>query len=81
MILTAEQKHKIAEFIHARCGKAVCPGCGNSDMRLEDHLTALCTLTEENKAHPVVFCPMIPLTCHYCGYTRLFSAKILGLVK
>jgi hypothetical protein len=24
----------------------------------------LCTLTEENRAHPVEFFPLVPLTCH-----------------
>jgi predicted nucleic-acid-binding Zn-ribbon protein len=78
MILSADQKQKVLQFIHTRVGKAQCPECGNSDLRLEDRLTALCTLTEE---HPVEFSPQVPLTCHYCGYTRLFSAKVLGLVK
>jgi len=81
MILTPEQKKKVLDFVHARAGKASCPECGNSDLRLEDRLTALCTLTEENKAHPVEFCPQVPLTCHYCGYTRLFNAKVIGLIK
>lgn len=82
MMLSAEQKQKIVQFIHTRCGKAAaCPECGNSDLRLEDRLTALCTLTEENKQHPVEFSPQVPLTCHYCGFTRLFSAKVLGIVK
>lgn len=82
MLLTAEHKKKILEFIHARVSqKAACPECGNADLRLDDHLTALCTLTEENKLHPVEYSPQVPLTCHYCGYTRLFSAKVLGLVK
>jgi predicted nucleic-acid-binding Zn-ribbon protein len=81
MILSDDQKHKILDWIHARVGKAPCPACGNSDLRIEERLTALCTLTEENRAHPVEFCPMVPLTCHYCGFTRLFSARVMGLVK
>jgi hypothetical protein len=81
MILSAEQKQKVLQFIHTRVGKAQCPECSNSDLRLEDRLTALCTLTEENKQHPVEFSPQVPLTCHYCGFTRLFSARVLGLIK
>ena len=81
MILSDQQKQQVREFLKQRVGNTACPECQNSELHIEDRLTALCTLTEENRAHPVEFFPLVPLTCHYCGYTRVFSAKVIGLVK
>jgi hypothetical protein len=81
MTLTDQQKQQVMTFLKSRVGNTSCPECQNSDLHLEDHLSALVTLTDENKAHPVLFVPMVPLVCRYCGYARLFSAKAIGLVK
>ena len=81
MILNDQQKHQILDFLKKRVGNTSCPECQNADLRVADRLTALCTMTEENKAHPVEFYRLVPLTCPYCGYVRLFDAKIIGLIK
>jgi len=81
MILTEQQKQQVIEFLKKRVGNTSCPECQNADLKIGDRLTALCTMTEENKAHPVEFYRLVPLTCHFCGYVRLFDAKAVGIVK
>jgi hypothetical protein len=82
MMLTEQQKEQVKAFLKQRVNaNPVCIECQNSHIDFEPRMMALCTLIEENKQHPVEFYPVIPIVCHYCGHTRLFSAKILGLVK
>src|SRR5208283_5427627 len=52
MILTEQQKQQVIEFLKKRVGNTSCPECQNADLKIGDRLTALCTMTEENKAHP-----------------------------
>ena len=81
MMLNEQQKEQVKAFLKQRVGNTVCLECQNSHLDFEPRLMALATLIEENKQHPVEFYHVIPIVCHYCGHTRLFSAKILGLVK
>jgi len=81
MFLTEPQKQQVQTFLKQRVGNTSCPECQNQHLDFEPRLMALTTLHEENRQNPIEFHHVIPLICHYCGYTRLFSAKILGLVK
>ena len=81
MMLNEQQKQQVKTFLAQRVGQTKCLECQNQHLDFEPRLMALCTLIEENKQHPVEFYHVIPIICHYCGHTRLFSAKILGIVK
>jgi len=81
MFLTDQQKEQVKTFLAQRTGNARCLECQNQHLDFEPRLMALCTLTEDNKAHPIEMYRVVPLICHYCGHVRLFSAKIMGLEK
>jgi hypothetical protein len=81
MMLSEQQKEQVKAFLKQRVGQTKCLECQNEHLDFEPRLMALCTLHEENRQNPVEFYHVIPVICHYCGHTRLFSAKFVGLTK
>jgi len=74
MAITDEQIAKFKAFYDSKATAHVCPICGRNDWQPEN-IILLRGLDDPETGYPV-----IPLRCQNCHYTRLFNAKLVGLL-
>ncbi len=82
MPLTDTEKTTIEQWIASHAPKFGCPACSGKTWGMQDDLAFLpiidakTTRVSRDNGFPVVV-----LTCNTCGYTSLFSALQVGLIK
>jgi hypothetical protein len=79
--LNAEEKQKAKAWIerHSK-GHGGCPICTSSDWRLSDWFVEVRPYYESAFLGGAVF-PLIMVSCGNCGYTMLFHAPLVGIIK
>lgn len=74
---------------HSQTGRnwELCPFCGKEEMNIADHIGNVPVFRAPTHANPYPVLtsaftfPYIQLLCENCGYTQLFSAVGIGLLK
>ena len=75
---TDEQRNAIA-WLKGKLKVKTCPLCGDENMTLDDSVSALPVFGKAGAVASITT-PVIKVTCPTCGYIRLFSATMVGIV-
>lgn len=80
MPLSPADVEKLNNWLRTKCSAMICPCCGSSAWGLGELGTMLPLQENVIQLHGDTT-PAVPILCHNCGYIRLFSAVVLGLLS
>lgn len=82
-MLTPEQQERVTKWLREKLGMRSCPSCGQLQGFSIGAIVAapIVKATDEGMAIDTEnSVPLVPLACRNCGYVRLFSAIVMGLI-
>ena len=80
MPLTQEQLNKFQQWASRKSIKMSCESCGSNNWGVGDIIAAPTFAGGGfNIGGPTA--PMVPVTCNNCGFTRHYSAVMIGLIS
>ncbi len=79
MSLDPDQLQKVHEWLQKKCALMVCPCCNSTSWGVGE-LGTMLPIQDNNILFGGKCTPALPILCQNCGFIRLFSAIMIGLI-